>query len=109
MTLIVNGEQIATDKAGYLDNLADWDKDVATAIASQENIPLNDAHWEIINTTRAFYQRFQKSPAMRPLIKFLRQQLGDDKGKSLYLYKLFPDGAKQVSKIAGLPKPDHCL
>lgn len=108
--LTVNGVVIATDKEGYLKQLEDWSEPVAEAIAAEEGIKLVDEHWELINAIRQFYQEFGLSPAMRPLVKFVKQQLGADKGNSLYLLKHFPDSpAKRLSKIAGLPRPENCL
>ena len=47
---------------------------------------------------------------MRALVKYVRLKLGPDKGRSIYLLKLFPGSpAKIGSKIAGLPKPANCL
>ena len=100
----------ALDKEGFLVSLDDWSDDVARAIALRENIALTDEHWEILHLARRYYRQYKLSPAMRPLVKFLRQQLGPDKGNSLHLLRLFPDSpAKLASKIAGLPKPDNCL
>ncbi|CAH0990108.1 Sulfurtransferase TusE [Sinobacterium norvegicum] len=98
------------DKHGFLANLDDWSEQVAKELAASEGVELTEAHWEVIYCLRRFYQTFQLSPAMRPLIKFIKQELGDDKGNSLYLLTLFPQSpAKLGSKIAGLPKPDNCL
>jgi len=101
---------IEFDEEGYLRNLNDWSETVAVEIAESEGISLNEAHWEIINIIREFYQNYELSPAMRPLVKAVSLKLGKDKGKSIYLMKLFPGSpAKMVAKIAGLPKPDNCL
>ncbi|WP_286238581.1 TusE/DsrC/DsvC family sulfur relay protein [Neptuniibacter halophilus] len=101
---------IAFDDEGYLRNLADWSPAVAEQVASAEGIELSAAHWEIIEVIRDFYQQFELSPAMRPLVKAVAIKLGPEKGKSIYLMKLFPGSpAKLVAKIAGLPKPDNCL
>jgi tRNA 2-thiouridine synthesizing protein E len=101
---------VATDKDGFLLDLARWDTEVAAWLAQQEGITLGDAHWEILHLVREFYQRFHHSPEMRPLVKFARQQLGENKGSSLYLLSLFPDSpAKRACKIAGLPRPANCL
>lgn len=98
------------DKEGFLLHLDDWNTEVAIKLAEAEGIKLNEAHWEIIQLLREFYQRFELSPAMRPLAKFITQELGKDKASSLYLLSLFPGSpAKIASKIAGLPKPDNCL
>lgn len=100
----------AFDTEGFLRNLEDWSPAVAEQIASAEGIGLSDDHWEVISVLRDYYQTFDASPAMRALVKFCRQQLGDEKGSSLYLLTLFPGSpAKVGSKIAGLPKPDNCL
>ncbi len=110
MALVVNGQTIATDKEGFLKHLDDWNVDVAHALAAQENITLTDAHWQIINVLNAFYKEFDLSPAMRPLVKYVGIMLGEEKGKSIYLMRLFPPSpAKIGSKIAGLPRPDNCL
>ena len=100
----------AFDKEGFLCNLQDWSTDVAEQIAGKENLQLTPEHWEIIELLRRYYQEFDDSPAMRPLVKYCARELGPDKGKSIYLMTLFPGSpAKIGSKIAGLPKPDNCL
>lgn len=110
MILIVNGIEIKTDASGYLLDLTQWNQDVALAIAEKENLQLTDAHWEVINFVRDFYQEYKTSPAIRMLVKAITQKLGEDKGNSRYLQRLFPEGpAKQATKLAGLPKPAKCL
>ncbi|MDZ7278837.1 TusE/DsrC/DsvC family sulfur relay protein [Pantoea eucrina] len=104
------GKEIATDAEGYLKNSADWSPELANVLAAQEGIPMSDAHWEVVNFVRAFYQEYNTSPAVRMLVKAMAQQYGEEKGNSRYLFRLFPDGpAKQATKIAGLPKPAKCL
>ncbi|MFT6825401.1 MAG: tRNA 2-thiouridine synthesizing protein E [Pseudohongiellaceae bacterium] len=106
----INGREIALDKEGYLIELADWDEDVASNLAAQEQITLGPAHWEVINLLRIFYNRHQMSPANRALVNLVKRDLGADKGKSVYLMKLFRGSpAKTASKISGLPKPENCL
>jgi tRNA 2-thiouridine synthesizing protein E len=98
------------DGEGFLVDLGTWNEAVAVQLAATIDIPLSDDHWEIIHLTRRFYQQYKLSPAMRPLVTYVRQQLGADKGNSIYLMRLFPGSpAKVLSKIAGLPKPDNCL
>ncbi|OOF81153.1 sulfurtransferase TusE [Rodentibacter ratti] len=106
----VQGKQIETDSSGYLANTHDWNEEVTKAIAQQENIELSPAHWEVIYFVRDFYQEYNTSPAIRMLVKAMADKLGADKGNSRYLQRLFPEGpAKQVTKLAGLPKPAKCL
>ncbi len=99
-----------TDKEGYLVDLADWSEVVAEQIASQAHVALTDAHWEVIRLARAFYAKHELSPAMRPLVRWTKQSLGEDKGTSIYLLGLFPGNpAKLAAKIAGLPRPTNCI
>ncbi len=108
--LELNGETIETDKQGYLLDYTLWSRELAPIIAEQENIELSEAHWEVIEFVRNFYLEYNTSPAIRMLVKAMAKALGEDKGNSIYLYKLFPKGpAKQATKIAGLPKPAKCI
>lgn len=108
--LQIDNRQIALDKEGFLENPADWSEPVAKALAQREQIELTAAHWEIIRALQDFYRQFEHSPPMRVLVKYVKQQLGDDKGNSIYLLQLFPGSpAKLAAKIAGLPRPTNCL
>lgn len=98
------------DEEGYLRDLTHWDESLAIDIAQSEGLTLTDEHWEIIFLLRNFYQQFEVSPAMRPLVKAVSKELGPEKGKSIYLMQLFPGSPpKLAAKIAGLPKPANCL
>lgn len=109
-TLRVDEKNIPLDKEGYLENLGDWSQPVALAIAHNENIEVTEAHWEIISLIQQFHQQFEHSPAMRILVKYVKQNLGEGKGNSIYLMQLFPQSpAKLAAKIAGLPRPTNCL
>jgi tRNA 2-thiouridine synthesizing protein E len=101
---------IPTDNDGFLVNLDDWSPEVANDIAMKEGIALSEAHWEVLNALRDFYHEFDLSPAMRPLTRYLKANLGPDKATSIYLLTLFPGSpAKIAAKIAGLPRPENCL
>jgi tRNA 2-thiouridine synthesizing protein E len=109
-TLLVAGNPIALDQEGYLERLSDWDESVARALAQQHDLALGEAHWEILTLLRDFHRQRGLSPPMRVLVKLVAQTLGPDKGNSIYLLQLFPGSpAKLASKIAGLPRPHHCL
>jgi len=108
--LNLNGQAIELDEEGYLLDLKLWSEPLAEYLAEQEDIALTEEHWEIIRVIRDFYADYELSPAMRPLVKAVGQALGPDKGKSIYLMKLFPESpAKQAARLAGLPKPTNCL
>jgi len=102
--------RVRTDKEGYLLDLSAWNVDVAHEIAASAGIHLTNKHWEIIYLLRDFYKEHEVSPPMRPLVKRVRKRLGVEKCTSLYLLKLFPGSpAKLAARIAGLPRPTHCL
>ena len=100
----------ATDKDGYLRKLDDWSPAVAEEIAHSSGISLTAAHWQVIEVAQAFYRSYDVSPDMRPLVRWMRAKLGEEKGSSLYLLKLFPGSpARLTAKIAGLPRPTNCM
>ncbi len=108
--LELEGKVIETDTQGYLKHMSDWTPELAVKIAELEQIELSDSHWEVIHFVRDFYVEYKTSPAIRMLVKAMGQKLGEEKGNSRYLYRLFPEGpAKQATKIAGLPKPAKCI
>lgn len=108
--LSIPDKKVPLDPEGYLVNQADWDQEVAEALALEEGIPLGDEHWEIIEVLRDFYARFEQAPAMRPLVKAVSRALGEEKGRSIHLMRLFPGSPPKVAaRIAGLPKPTNCL
>jgi tRNA 2-thiouridine synthesizing protein E len=101
---------ITTDKNGYLTDSAQWNLEIAKIIATHEQIVMTVDHWQVVDYVRKFYDEFNTSPSIRPLIKYLKKVLDEDKSNSLYLQILFPEGpAKQATKIAGLPKPARCI
>ena len=98
------------DENGFLSDTGSWSDDIAQAFAMQEGISLTDAHWEVLSLLRDYFAAFGDSPANRALVNFTKQQLGPEKGNSLYLMGLFPGSPARVgSRIAGLPKPKNCL
>lgn len=98
------------DKDGFLKDIDSWNEDIARLLAENDNIQLTNEHFEIIHLLRRFYATYQVAPANRPLVKAVKLELGQEKGNSLYLMKLFPESpAKLAAKYAGLPKPANCL
>ena len=101
---------VPTDSRGYLLNRADWSEELALTMAADDGIELADSHWEIIRFVQDYFDEFEDAPPMRVLVKAIARRLGEDKGNSRYLYRLFPEGpAKQVCRYAGLPKPTSCI
>src|SRR5512139_1112244 len=80
------------DAEGYLIEPGDWNEDVARALAEDENIQLNDDHWDAIRFMREYYDEHQVAADARFVIK--------------KLFELFPYGyVKQACKIAGMKRP----
>ncbi|NVK21572.1 MAG: TusE/DsrC/DsvC family sulfur relay protein [Kangiellaceae bacterium] len=103
-------KDLERDKQGYLTDSSQWNEQIAVEIADDEDIDLTDDHWQVIWYVRKFYEEFNTSPSIRPLVKYLSKEWSSKKGNSIYLHILFPEGpAKQATKIAGLPKPARCI
>ncbi len=108
--LVLGERSISVDPEGFLNHLSDWDAEVAGAIAASESVNLTASHWEILNLIRTYYQTHGVTLANRALVSLVKRELGAEKGKSIYLMKLFTGSPAKISnKIAGLPKPDNCL
>ncbi|MCY4473328.1 MAG: TusE/DsrC/DsvC family sulfur relay protein [Kistimonas sp.] len=98
------------DPDGHLLHQQDWNKETAEQLAHLEQITLTAAHWDIINLARAFYQDFGLPPRQRPLVRYVKDRLGAERGNSIYLMTLFPGSpARLISRIAGLPCPSSCF
>jgi tRNA 2-thiouridine synthesizing protein E len=110
MDLTIKTECFETNDQGFLLRSTDWNEDVAKQLANNNNIALSEQHWEIILFMRHYYLQYKHLPNARVFTKAVAKQLGEDKGNSRYLHKLFPDGPlKYACKLAGLPKPPTCL
>lgn len=96
---------------GFLENAGDWSEAAAQVIAAEEDIVLDENHWEIIGFLRGFYKEHEMSPpSNRLFVKAVREAFGEEKGNSIYLMQLFSGTpAKTACRIAGLPRPTNCL
>lgn len=101
---------IAFTPEGYLEDASLWTEDLAMEIATREGITLTTRHWQIIHALRQFYKQYAILPTMRAFLKYLQLELKLNDVDSAQLYALFPKGPiLQGTKIAGLPKPKHCI
>lgn len=104
MALAISDREIVTDQEGYLMDPADWNEEVAQALARQENLELNDTHWSAIHFMRAFFEEHQVTADVRHVTRHLSDQGIADAKKSLF--DAFPYGyVKQACRIAGMRKP----
>lgn len=87
-TIFVDNYNI--DKQGFLLDFDSWDIGFCNKVANDEKISLTDEHMLVISFLRDFYQQNKKSPAIRELVKALKEKHGEKIGNSLYLQVLFP-------------------
>jgi len=105
-----DGQVLALDERGYLLDPASWSPSVAEAMAEADGIELGDDHWAVLEIFREYFASYEIEPPMRALVQRARERLGEDKGNSRYLYRLFPDGpGTQACRYAGLPRPLSCV
>ena len=108
--IVINGREIETDAEGYLARLDDWSEDLASQLAQQDNLPLTEDHWKLLNWIRAYYQENGTAPNLRVMQKMLKDELGEEWSDKRRLFDLFPYGpAKQGARYAGMPKPTGCV
>jgi tRNA 2-thiouridine synthesizing protein E len=104
------GASVPVDHHGYLLDWRSWTPDVARAMAAADGIALGDDHWAVLELFRAWYAEYAIEPPMRALVRLAGERLGEGKGTSRYLYRLFPDGpGTQACRYAGLPRPASCI
>lgn len=111
MNEVLAGAEPAVDEDGHLLHPGSWTPEIAGLLAAQQGLTLDGRHREVLEAAREFYARFQRSPATRPLLKYLAQTLGPEKATSIYLMQLFGGGtqARTIARLAGLPKPPNCI
>ena len=103
--LVFNGQVVALNEEGFLEDPSLWNEDLARALAlAEEGLDaLGDEHWAVIRFIRAHFEEKQGAPMVRAVCKGTGLRLQQ-------IYDLFPSGpAKGACKLAGLPKPDGCV
>lgn len=112
MEIDVNGKKVQLSEAGWLEDLSEWNEDIAVKIAAEvEGIPeLTQEHWDIINLTRREFLENNQVAEPRKFLKIMKNELGKDRSTNKYIFSLFPKGGliKSANKIAGLPRPKGC-
>jgi dissimilatory sulfite reductase related protein len=92
------------DAEGYLIEPQEWTDEVAVVLAQQENIELNDDHWDVLRFMRDYYAEHQIAVDVRHVIKHLAKKHGPESRNMVF--DLFPYGyVKQACKIAGMKRP----
>ncbi|MBL4938943.1 MAG: TusE/DsrC/DsvC family sulfur relay protein [Lutibacter sp.] len=102
MEAILAGIKVITTEDGYLEDLSQWNKEIAKEIAKEEGIELQDKHWEVI----AWIQEQVKKEVTLSVRGIKKSGVVDIKE----FYTLFPGGPlKKATRIAGVPKPKSCI
>jgi tRNA 2-thiouridine synthesizing protein E len=101
---IAESTGVDRDAEGFLVDPAQWNEDVAAAIAREAGIPvLTERHWQVVRFMRETYLTTGQAPSIRTLGKASGVPIKE-------LYTLFPKGpAKLAAKIGGIPKPRGCI
>ena len=99
----IAGHTVQVDPEGFLTEYAEWDEDLAKALAAQIGIDLTDAHWKAIRFLREDYRAQGETPTIRRV-----STVGGIPTKDLFT--LFPNKpGKKMAYVAGLPKPHGCV
>lgn len=107
---LAEGQTVPLDERGYLLKRSDWSPAVAEAMATADGITLEEEHWVIIRLFQDYFEQYEIEPPMRAVVRMARESLGEDKGSSRFLYRLFPNGpVLQATRYAGLPRPLSCI
>ncbi|MFY0687929.1 MAG: TusE/DsrC/DsvC family sulfur relay protein [Cyclobacteriaceae bacterium] len=102
MEALIANRPVETNEQGYLLDMSQWDKEIARAIAEDEEIELSDRHFEVLDYLRA---EQEKGTALT-IRRVGKSGVVDIKE----FYALFPEGPlKKASRIAGIPKPASCI
>ncbi len=98
----IAGTTVDVTPEGYLENPAQWNKEIALEIADEIGIELTDKHFEVLE----FLRKEHAAGTQLSIRKVGKSGIVDIKG----LYTLFPGGPlKYSAKIAGIPKPVSCV
>jgi TusE/DsrC/DsvC family sulfur relay protein len=103
-TTLIAHAPVDVDAEGFLTDPAQWNDQIAEAIAAENGIPeLTDRHWLVVRFMRDRYLQTGTASSIR--------SLGKESGVPIKeLYQLFPKGpAKLAAKIGGIPKPKGCI
>jgi tRNA 2-thiouridine synthesizing protein E len=98
--------KIEKDSDGFLIDPSVWNHKVADALAQEFDTSLTKEHWLIVTYIREYFDKHQKVPELRHLLKDFKNKYGVEKSSRKYVYDLFPYGyGQQACKIAGMRQP----
>jgi TusE/DsrC/DsvC family sulfur relay protein len=85
---------------------ADWSRETAANTAKQDNLALEDDHWDVVRALQEYYANHQDIEVnVRELHDALEEKF-HSKGGIRYLYQVLPGGpVAQGCRLAGLEPP----
>lgn len=102
--IVVEGNIISLRADGGVSNMADWMPRLAEQMASNEGLTLTEQHWDVLNTMREYYEKYNTSPILKLLRRELAKKFGADRASETALNTLFPQGVQyQATRLAGIP------
>lgn len=102
MESLVEGIKIIVTDDGYLKDFSQWNIEIGSRIAREENIEMTDRHWEVVSWIQE-QVKAEKALSIRGIKKSGFLDIKE-------FYALFPRGPlKIVTRIAGVPKPKSCI
>lgn len=102
MEKTIAGFTFDVNEEGFMTNFSQWNKEIGTALAAENNITLTPKHWEVID----YIQQEVKNQSPLTIRKIGKSGVTDIKE----FYALFPHAPlKTATKIAGVPKPVGCI
>jgi TusE/DsrC/DsvC family sulfur relay protein len=88
---------------GYLENINDWNEEIAAAIFVEEEIDPTEEHWDTVRYVRQCILDGDE-PNERGIMKAMGKKWGR-KVSSKEMYEMFPEmPSKQGLKIGGCPQ-----
>jgi TusE/DsrC/DsvC family sulfur relay protein len=91
------------DGDGYLLDMNNWSQEIASVMASEDGVEMDDAKWGQIIKAREYFENNNSVPPIRKFAKYI----GMDKKELFEMWMTGP--MKPISKYGGLPKPTGCV
>lgn len=97
------------DPEGHMHEIERWSPRLASQIAKQQGIELEEDHWQVIFCLRESFRELGPDWTAREMTRRLEKDFAGHGGRR-HLYALFPHGPlAQGCRIAGLPLPHGTL
>ncbi|HUO45309.1 MAG TPA: TusE/DsrC/DsvC family sulfur relay protein [Acidimicrobiia bacterium] len=100
---IMQGREVHVDEEGFLTESGEWDEALATDLAANIGLALEEGHWKAIRFAREDFAAVGETPTLRRMATSGGVSTKD-------MFQLFPKKpAKKLAYVSGLPKPVGCV